>query len=119
MQVRFYEFHIQFSTKSQLSQGDSGYVKLPDGTLIQYGFFGGNATTNSYKNATVYVEFTNTFANTAPVSISVTPSNANFLNGFSIDNIMVTGFRTIFAGALEANKVYNCGFRWIAIGRWK
>lgn len=102
-----------------MSQGGVGYSKLPDGTYIQWGFFNGNATTNSYKNATVYVTFPDAFANTAPVSISVTPSNANFFNGFSIDNIMVTGFRTIFAGALEANETYNCGFRWIAIGRWK
>lgn len=71
------------------------------------------------KNATVDVKFPETFTNTTPVSIAVTPSNANFLYGFSIDNIELTGFRVIFAGALEANKIYNCGFRWLAIGRWK
>lgn len=104
---------------SNLSQGGSGYSKLPDGTFIQYGFFGGNSVTNGSKNATVQTTFPFAFANTAPVAISVTPANANFLNSCSIDNIELTGFRTIFAGALQANTTYNCGFRWIAIGRWK
>ena len=107
------------SLNSNLSQGGSGYSKLPDGTFIQYGFFGGNSVTNGSKNATVQTTFLFAFANTAPVAISVTPANANFLNSCSIDNIELTGFRTIFAGALQANTTYNCGFRWIAIGRWK
>ena len=106
-----------------MSQGGSqdgvGYSKLPDGTYIQWGFFNGNATTNSMKNATVQITYPTTFSNTSAVSTVVTPTNANFLNGFSIDNIELSGFRIIFAGALAGNTVYNCGFRWVSIGRWK
>ena len=71
------------------------------------------------KNATVNITYPNAFANTAAVSTAVTPTNANFLNGFSIDNVELTGFRVIFAGATAGNTTYNCGFRWMSIGRWK
>ena len=108
---------------SNLSQGgvdnDVGYSKFPDGTYIQWGFFAGDATTNSNKNATRQITFHSAFAGTAPVSVLITPASANYLNGFCVDNIAVTGFRVILMGALAANTTYASGFRWTAIGRWK
>ena len=111
------------SLNSDLSQGgvdnDVGYSKFPDGTYIQWGFFAGDATTNSNKNATRQITFHSAFAGTAPVSVLITPASANYLNGFCVDNIAVTGFRVILMGALAANTTYASGFRWTAIGRWK
>lgn len=111
------------SLNSNLSQGgvdnDVGYSKFPDGTYIQWGFFAGDATTNSNKNATRQITFHSAFAGTAPVSVLITPASANYLNGFCVDNIAVTGFRVILMGALAANTTYASGFRWTAIGRWK
>ena len=111
------------SLNSNLSQGgvdnDVGYSKFPDGTYIQWGFFAGDATTNSNKNATRQITFHSAFAGTAPVSVMITPASANYLNGFCVDNIAVTGFRVILMGALAANTTYASGFRWTAIGRWK
>ena len=111
------------SLNSNLSQGgvdnDVGYSKFPDGTYIQWGFFGGTAMTNSNKNATRQVTFRENFAGTAPVSVLITPANANYLNGYCVDNIVVTGCRVILMGALAANTTYDSGFRWLAIGRWK
>lgn len=108
---------------SNLSQGgvdnDVGYSKFPDGTYIQWGFFGGTAMTNSNKNATRQVTFRENFAGTAPVSVLITPANANYLNGYCVDNIVATGCRVILMGALAANTTYDSGFRWLAIGRWK
>lgn len=108
---------------SNLSQGgvdnDVGYSKFPDGTYIQWGFFGGTAMTNSNKNATRQVTFRENFAGTAPVSVLITPANANYLNGYCVDNIAATGCRVILMGALAANTTYDSGFRWLAIGRWK
>lgn len=108
---------------SNLSQGGVdngvGYSKFPDGTYIQWGFFGGTAMTNSNKNATRQVTFRENFAGTAPVSVLITPANANYLNGYCVDNIVVTGCRVILMGALAANTTYDSGFRWLAIGRWK
>lgn len=96
-----------------------GYSKLPDGTLIQYGFFGGTLTTNDSKNVTREIAFPYGFAGTAPVSISITPATLSYLNGSAIDSITLTGFRAILMGAIAANTTYDSGFRWIAIGRWK
>lgn len=111
------------SLNSNLSQGgvdnDVGYSKFPDGTYIQWGFFGGTAMTNSNKNATRQVTFRENFAGTAPVSVLITPANANYLNGYCVDNIAATGCRVILMGALAANTTYDSGFRWLAIGRWK
>lgn len=111
------------SLNSNLSQGgvdnDVGYSKFPDGTYIQWGFFGGTAMTNSNKNATRQVTFRENFAGTAPVSVLITPANANYLNGYCVDNIVATGCRVILMGALAANTTYDSGFRWLAIGRWK
>lgn len=108
---------------SNLSQGgvdnDVGYSKFPDGTYIQWGFFDGTAMTNSNKNATRQVTFRENFAGTAPVSVLITPANANYLNGYCVDNIAATGCRVILMGALAANTTYDSGFRWLAIGRWK
>lgn len=107
----------------ETSQGgvdnDVGYSKFPDGTYIQWGFFGGTAMTNSNKNATRQVTFRENFAGTAPVSVLITPANANYLNGYCVDNIAATGCRVILMGALAANTTYDSGFRWLAIGRWK
>ena len=111
------------SLNSNLSLGGFddgvGYSKFPDGTYIQWGFFNGDILTNSNKNATRQVAFPTAFAGTAAVSINVTPANSNYLNGFCVDSITVTGFRVILMGALAANTTYASGFRWTAIGRWK
>ncbi|MCH1973537.1 hypothetical protein MCI89_14415 [Muricomes sp. OA1] len=118
----YLRLHIN-QLNSNLSQGgvdnDVGYSKFPDGTYIQWGFFAGDATTNSNKNATRQITFHSAFAGTAPVSVLITPASANYLNGFCVDNIAVTGFRVILMGALAANTTYASGFRWTAIGRWK
>lgn len=100
-------------------QNGVGYSKFPDGTYIQWGFFNGDAMTNSSKNATRQVTFNAPFADTAAVSINITPANVNYLNGVCVDNITVTGFRVILMGALAANTTYASGFRWFAVGRWK
>ena len=107
----------QLNTK--ISDGGSGYVKLPDGTMIQYGFFASTLLTNSYKNATLEVDFPHGFAGTAPVSVQITLASTQYLNGCSVDTITLSGFRAILMGAPEANTAYESGFRWLAVGRWK
>ena len=103
-----------------MNQGGVGYSKLPDGTYIQYGFVTGNLTTNNFKNTTRNITFPGTaFVDTAPVCITITPTQSNFLNGSAVDSISLTGFRAILLGAPESNTAYDSGLRWIAIGRWK
>lgn len=104
---------------TDLNNGSDGYVYLPDGTLIQYGFYSGSLTTNSYKNANVNRTFGKEFANTAPVSVMLTMMNSNYLSGIVFDSLTTTGFRAILLGAPAANTSYTSDFRWMAIGRWK
>lgn len=108
-----------FRSNTKLSDGGSGYVRLPDGTMIQYGFFASTLLTNSYKNATLDIDFPNGFAGTAPVSVQITLASTQYLSGCAVDSITLSGFRAILMGAPEANTAYESGFRWLAIGRWE
>lgn len=104
---------------TKISDGGEGYVRLPDGTMIQHGFFAGSLVTNSNKNATRMVTFPYEFSKTGFVTVVLTPDTSSYQNGMMFDSLTYTGFRAILMGALAANTSYPSGFRWIAIGRWK
>lgn len=104
---------------TKISDGGEGYVRLPDGTMIQHGFFAGSLVTNSNKNATRVITFPYEFSKTGFVSVVLTPDTSSYQNGIMFDSLTYTGFRAILMGALAASTSYPSGFRWIAIGRWK
>ena len=104
---------------TKISDGGEGYVRLPDGTMIQHGFFAGSLVTNSNKNATRMVTFPYEFAKTGLISVVLTPDTSSYQNGMMFDSLTYTGFRAILMGALAASTSYPSGFRWVAIGRWK
>ena len=104
---------------TKISDGDAGYVRLPDGTMIQYGYFSGSLVTNSNKNATKDIKFKHTFSEGSYISLVLTPDTSSYQNGIMFDSLTFAGFRAILMGALAAGTSYPSGFRWIAIGRWK
>lgn len=108
-----------FRPNTKLSDGGSGYVRLPDGTMIQSGFFNGTLTTNDYKNVAQQIDFQYEFSESSFISVVITPTTNQFLSGCQVDNITKSGFRAILLGGSQANTAYYSGFRWIAIGRWK
>lgn len=111
--------NVAFELNTKISDGGEGYVRLPDGTMIQHGFFSGNLTTNSNKNSTRNIVFPHEFAKTGYISVVLTPDTSSYQNGMMFDSLTYTGFRAILMGALDAGTSYPSGFRWIAIGRWK
>ena len=111
--------NVAFELNTKISDGDAGYVRLPDGTMIQYGYFSGSLVTNSNKNATRDIQFPHKFSEGSYISVVLTPDTSSYQNGVMFDSLTFTGFRAILMGALAAGTSYPSGFRWIAIGRWK
>lgn len=103
-----------------VTESGNGYVKFPDGTLIQWGSFHMQIKTNGqtdgyagitfkaqFINDDVIVMLTNTYINSTRVTWSVSGANKANFNAY---------FYAPQAGFTTAHKT---GARWIAIGRWK
>ena len=104
---------------TNLGNGGIGYSKLPDGTMLQWGFYSGSLTTNGNSNSTKDISFPYTFSTNCHVCVNLTLETPAYQNGIMFDGLTFTKFRAILMGAPYANTPYDSPFRWLAIGRWK
>lgn len=91
--------------------GGSGYCKMPDGTLIQWGY--ASIPDNGDR---VYVAYPITFGGIPTVAITIDE------NGYSGD-VRLYSWQRLLAGLYALNRgvvqTKAVNFHWIAIGRWK
>lgn len=103
------------------AQSGSGYCKMADGTLMQWGYsiFPAQAVGNQYLSVTFPVAFT------ARPAVTVSPHDTlNFYTYMSNLTVSatsgyVTNGTTLWLYAKRLNASAAWGVSWIAVGRWK
>lgn len=98
---------IQQSTAT----GGSDYVKLPDGTMIQYGYASYNIATSI---KTYSIQFSNQFVDIPVVTVSTGAGGARV--PVYTESVGKTGFELVFPAHSTTS---NSWARWMAIGHWK
>ena len=91
--------------------GGSDYVKLPDGTMIEYGS-ASYAIATSIK--TYSIQFSQQFINSPVVTVSTGAGGARV--PVYAESIGKTGFELVFTAHSTTSTSWA---RWIAIGHWK
>lgn len=98
-----------------IPDGGTGYCKIPDGTLLQWG--SGSVTTGSgTTEGTEWVAFPTPFYGNVNVQWSWIYSSYN--RRMHVQAFSVNGF-TMAAAALSGSGGVACSFSWFAVGRWK
>ena len=99
----------------------SGYCKMPDGTLIQWGYHSGGTKATTQTGALYLVSydpeitFPTAFADTPIVEFS--PMYDNYCIIVSA-NYSATGISKITVGRPNSGSIYP-RVGWLAVGRWK
>ena len=105
-------------TEKVTSESGAGYCKMPDGTLICWGF---NLLDS---NGSVQIGFPLAFsaapAVTAQWSFGSNGNASGDAAALKIYNVAATSFRATIGGNVPTGSGWNkLGVQWIAIGRWK
>ena len=98
---------IQQSTAT----GGSDYVKLPDGTMIEYGYASYNIATSI---KTYSIQFGHQFVDIPVVTVSTGAGGARV--PVYTESVGKTGFELVFAAHSTTSTSWA---RWMAIGHWK
>lgn len=92
------------------------YVKLIDGTMIQYGY------NNGVDNGERVITFPIPFIETPVVSCNTVVYDTNYVHLTQVHNISKTGCSVIVRYISSSGGSWGIGgngFSWIAIGKWK
>lgn len=91
--------------------GGSDYVKLPDGTMIQYGYASYNIATSI---KTYSIQFSQQFVDIPVVTASTGAGGARV--PVYTESVGKTGFELVFSAHSTTSTSWA---RWMAIGHWK
>lgn len=97
--------------KKSTATGGSDYVKLPDGTMIQYGYasYALDTSTKVYS-----IQFSHQFTDIPVVTASTGAGGARV--PVYVESVGKTGFELTF---LAHSTTSTSWARWMAIGHWK
>lgn len=112
----FISFFIELNSK--LPEEGTGYIKFPDGTLIQWGrgtFPASGAGGSGYAEITFPIAFVGT------PNITATAVYANSVIVFDVSAQPLSGGKSanLYARTNTGNPVTGASAFWTAIGRWK
>lgn len=109
-----------FPTKSD---SDAGYCKMPDGTLIQYGYFENPLSGSSYTGAKAIAlneAFVNNYSVIANSQYKMYASGYTGLDIFCVTQAISNTSIAIYLRKTDGTiPQYPIIVHWIAIGRWK
>lgn len=109
--------------QQQTNNSDSNYLKMLDGTSIQWGYIENPLSGSSYSGAKV-ISFNSSFVGN--YNIVATPAYQSYGGGYTgLDIHCIVQAISNTTGAIYIRKTdgtvpqYPIGVFWIAIGRWK
>lgn len=99
----------------EAAESGTNYVKLADGTLIQWGI--GSKSVSAQSQAEDAITFDSTYISAPKVIISVISSYPNMLSVGTL-SASTRGFKAILANNYQATSA-TINYTWVAFGRWK